>query len=268
MAKLFTSWGEIVSFVAIVSGIFSSGRSVAEQVAQRLEYTCVNDELLTGVAAKLGVPHAELSRAFSGWQRLSEDSPSTTERTKVILEAAMAELVSADNLVCTSPAIHLIPAQITHVLRVCLIGDREFRVALAAEREGLDPDKANEQIVQSDQRLTQWTHRIRGLGPWDAALYDVKIPMRLGHQAPAVDVICEALTKTVLRPTAHSIEATLDFLLSTQVNLALLRHGQNDCSATAQSGDVSVALTVGDLEEQVGDSSMSPNALDRLRDQI
>jgi CheY-like chemotaxis protein len=158
------------------------------------------------------------------------------------LKAALAELVAKDDVVYRGWATHLIPRDITHVLRVALVADRDYRVGRATERHGVGAKEAAVQIKKTDQAAADWTHTICKTGPWEAALYDVKIPMQTTTVDEAVELICEAIKQDALRPTDRSVQAALDFLLATRANLALLDEGHHYCDVKAESGHLTVII--------------------------
>ena len=70
------------------------------------------------------------------------------------------------------------------------------------------------QIEKADVDVAQWIERLFAHGPWDASLYDTKIPIPSTSPEDAVAVICENIAKDALRPNDQSKQATLDFLLA------------------------------------------------------
>lgn len=231
-----------MSSVAIVGGMYCSGGLIAKQVADRLGFKSVGQELLVETAAKYGTSVKKLARALTGSRPFFDGLTHDQDESLIYIRAALAELVSADNLVYRGVAAHLIPSEITHMLRVCLVADREHRVQRAAERDGVDAKEAESNIQKSDQELAALTQLIHKRGPWDSTLFDIKIPIHSAGVDGAVDLICDALSSDALRATGRSLQAAADFRLATAVNLELIKRGHHYCDVTAHKGELMVAV--------------------------
>ncbi|MFH2010335.1 MAG: response regulator [bacterium] len=231
-----------MSIIAIVSGIYCSGDEIAGRVAERLEYDLVGGELAEEAAQRFGTTVDKLNRALSGDRALFNIITHDHEKSVVYLRAALAELVAKGNVVYHGVATHLIPRSISHVLRVGLIAEEEYRVSQAAEIDKVDAKEARSRIKRGTKGLQTWTQEQLGRTPWDPALFDLKIPVGTKTVDEAVELIHDALTQDALRPTDRSIQAAVDFLLAMQVNLTLLERGQYRSDVTADRGKVTVLI--------------------------
>ena len=59
-----------MSIIAVFSGVHGAGEEIAREVADRLQYTLIGDELLEEVERARGVPRATLARAMTGARTL------------------------------------------------------------------------------------------------------------------------------------------------------------------------------------------------------
>jgi CheY-like chemotaxis protein len=164
------------------------------------------------------------------------------EKGLIYVRAALAEMIAQDDTVYFGPATHLIPKDITHVLRVGIVADEGFRVDRAKDKDGLSAADARERIAQADRDRAEWTREIIATSPRDPALYDLKIPRPAKSSDEAVDLICSSIRQDALRPTDRSIGAALDFRLAARVNLAILERGYYYCDVTAKDGSVTVVI--------------------------
>ena len=232
-----------MSIIAVVSGIYCSGEEIAKQVADRLAYALVGEELIETAAQKFDTSPDKLARAMTGDRSFFNVVTHEYEKSIVYLKAALAELIARDSLVYHGPATHLIPPTISHVLRVGIVADQAYRIRQATERDGLDAETAEDVIRKHDAELAAWTRQLQSRQPWDRALFDLKIPLPSTSVTAAVDLICAGITQDALMPTEHSVQATLDFLLATRVNLALLDGGHHHCDVKANAGKVTIEMT-------------------------
>ena len=231
-----------MSIVAVVSGLYCSGDEIAKEVAKKLNYTLIGPELVADAADKFDTSVEKISQAMTGVRKLFNIFTHDHEKSVVYIKAALAELVAKDNTVYHGVATHLIPRDITHVLRVGIIADHDYRVTMAHEREQLQAAAAKTLIDKDDKALAAWTQEQMQRTPWDPSLFDLQIPPSTHSVDEAVKIILENHAKDPLRPTDRSIQAALDFLLATRVNLALLERGHYSCDVTAHHGAVEVIM--------------------------
>src|SRR4030067_1025076 len=105
---------------------------------------------------------------------------------------------------------HLIPRDITHVLRVCIVASQEYRAALPMRSEGISAKEAQRIITRDDNECREWTKYLFDLGPWNMSLYDIKIPMHEGSVEKAGEMICDNVAKEALQTTPGSQQAAGD----------------------------------------------------------
>jgi two-component system response regulator CpxR len=228
--------------VAIFSGVFSAAEAVVQEVARRLDFPVVAEEMLEQTAKEYGISVAHLARVLVGNPSFWDHLTHAEDKILIYTRLALARVLQQDDLVYHGPGIHLIPREIRHVLRVCLVADRDFRVEQAVQQQGLSPRKARKLIDQSDAGLTHWTQKLLNQGPWQASLYDIKLPLHTTPVSEAVELICENARADALKPTRASLEAAVDFLLAARVNVKLLENGHHYCDVTASDGEVTLTI--------------------------
>jgi two-component system response regulator CpxR len=257
-----------MSIVAVFSGAYCSAETIARKVAERLDYAFFGDELLREAARKLGASDKMLSRSMTGARAFLNMFTRDREKGLIYVRAALAEMIAQDDLVYLGPATHLIPKAITHVLRVGIVADDDFRLARAQETDGLSAAEARERMAEADRERAEWTREIIATSPRDPALYDLKIPFPAKSSDEAVELICEGIRQDPLRPTDRSIGAALDFRLAARLNLAILERGYYYCDVAAKDGSVTVVInkkmdTRGKLTR-----TMAALRLERLEEEI
>jgi len=228
--------------IAAFGGVYCSTEQILRSVADRLGYALVGDRLLEVAAQRFGASPERLARALSGKRAFFDGWTHESEKNLVYIQAALAEMLGTDDQIFFGPAIHLIPEKISHVLRVVVVSGREHRVARAQDQDGLGREEAEERIRQSDEDASRWTEKILTRAPWDAELYDIRIPIPSIDLAEAVDLICTSIASEPLKRTEASIQAVADFQLGSQVSLALLERGRYNCVVEAHHGQVEVVV--------------------------
>ncbi|MBW2255443.1 MAG: response regulator [Deltaproteobacteria bacterium] len=228
--------------IAAFGGIYCSTDQILRSVSERLGYALVGDRLLEVAAQRFGASPERLARVLSGKRAFFDGWTHESEKNLVYIQAALAEMLGTDDQIFFGPAIHLIPQKISHVLRVVVVSGLEHRVARALAQDGRGGEEAEERIRQSDEDASRWTEKILGRAPWDATLYDIRIPIPPTDLADAVELVSASIASEALKPTDHSIQAVADFQLASRVRLALLERGRYNCEVEADRGQVTVVV--------------------------
>jgi two-component system response regulator CpxR len=232
-----------MSVITIFSGIFCSADAVVKDVMDSTGYRLIDDaQLIEGAAASSGIPAGNLRRAFTARTSVFNKFTREKECSIAALRLALARALVEGPAVVHGFASHLIPPDIGHVLRVCLIAETAYRVSQAGALKGADEKEALKEIHAVDANCAAWTdtlHRIQD--PWDGTLYDIVIPMNRVDVANAGALIEANLIKDALRRTPESIQKEADFLLAATVEMALCRAG-HDVQTAADRGRVTLTI--------------------------
>jgi CheY-like chemotaxis protein len=153
----------------------------------------------------------------------------------------LAQLISNDNVIYHGFASHLLPNSISHILKVCILANHEFRLKTAMEKFHLSEQDAKSKIRKDDEKRYKWVHDLHHSLPWDENLYDMIIPMQTNTVDEAVDLIAENINKTALQTTPDSKKALDDFLFITKVNVPLVKNGY-DVNIKYDNGNITISL--------------------------
>ncbi|KAF0188157.1 MAG: response regulator [Desulfobulbaceae bacterium] len=218
-----------MSVITIVGAAFSNKSSVIQELANSSQYRvlAINDIVSKAVATS-GMAESKIVGAFSSKTSVFNRFTHEKERSVAHLRLALASLITDDFLLIPGPVGFLIPEKISHVLRVCLVGELKFRISEAMSREGIAEKNALQQIKQQDEDLAAWLKMLnKGEDPWTANLYDIVIPMDKTTVAEATSLILSKAASDVVAKTAHSDASLADFLLAAQVDVKLVQEGHN-----------------------------------------
>lgn len=232
-----------MSVISLVSGSYCHGEEVARKLLDLLGYQLVNDAALIAEAGKrFKVDQDKLAKAVIGKTSIFNKFTRERERALAQLKVVLADQLRTDNFVLFGFFGHMVPREISHVLKVCTIADIRYRVKQAGEAEGLSEKDAQKKIHKEDEgRVWLVEHLFNQRDPWDSSLYDIVIPMdKIGLDAAAA-LILDNLQKDVLRPTDASRQAVEDFVLTSQVDLRLAGEGHN-VTVSARNGEVTVTI--------------------------
>lgn len=217
-----------MAFITIFSGSFCGGDEIARKVSETLKLDQLEEKLFNEIQQRFGVSPEKVKNTLAGHIPLMNKITHEREKNIAYLKAVLGELVVNDNRLIHGAAGFLIPRTISHVMRVCIIANFDFRVKRAMETENRSEREAQKIIRKDDQESGEWTRLLYGKSPYDESLYDIVIPMQSTSTDEAVQIICENAAKPTVEKTVESGQAAEDFRLSTKVNLALVEAGYDD----------------------------------------
>ncbi|MCU0589441.1 MAG: response regulator [Syntrophobacteraceae bacterium] len=232
-----------MSVIALFSGSHCEADEVARRLVERLGYELVEDSHLVEEArARFEADAGRLMRAMTSKASVFNKFTHEKERSLATIKAALAGKLRQDALLVRGYAAHLIPREISHVLKICLIADMKHRVRRAMEAEGLSEKEAQKQIHRDDESLVLWVeHLFSQKDPWAPQLYDMVIPMDKTPVADGVALIEENIRRDILRVTPESESAVEDFVLAAHVELKLA--GAGHCvQVSARNGGVTITI--------------------------
>jgi CheY-like chemotaxis protein len=230
-----------MSSIIITYGNFVHAEAIAEKIVQKLDYEIIDDNALFQAASgKFDMPVEKIQRAVFGKPSVFNKFTHEKERCVAFLKSILAEYLEVDNRLYFGWAGLLVPGKITHVLKVCLIADKKYRIQQAMNK-GLSEKDAIKDINDFDEGCINWSRHLFDKAPWHSSLYDIVLPTDKKTIDEAVQIVTEYLQKDILKPTDKSIKTIQDFKLAAQVEVALASEGHN---VTVEAEDGVVILTI------------------------
>ena len=248
-----------MSNIALFSGTFCEREAVVTAVLKGLSYRLIEDSDIVAEASKVsGIDETKMSRAFSSKTSVFNQFTHEKELSIAHLRLALAEALMEDHLLIAGFTGHLISKEVSHVLRVCLIADRKFRIAAASKNQARSEKEALKLILRQDEDRVSWVKALLDKAdPWDASLYDMIIPMDKTTAKEAAALIQKHAKTEVVKTTETSRKAVQDFLLAARVEVALATEG-HDVGVEVKNGSVTLTinkhvLMLSRLEEELKD---------------
>ena len=229
--------------VTVFHGVYCNAERIIDRIVKTSGYRLVDDEEIIAVASReSGIPEGRFKRAFSAKQSIFNPFTHEKERSVAYLRKAMAEIIAEDNLVLVGFAGQIIPRDISHVLRLCLIADMQYRCSFAMKIEGISEDDARKAIRINDENCAAWVNCLwQQNDPWDSFLYDMVIPTNKIDDDEISKTVKNLLSAHMVQATEHSRKRVDDFLLATRVEIALVKEGH---SAEVKACDGAVFITI------------------------
>jgi len=230
-----------MAIISIFGGSFCRGDEIAEKTTAALGYRRIDDLLVKETSTEFGIPGKKLQHTLQG--DVSALNKITREREKNIasLRVVLARLILEDDRLIYGTATHLLPRNIAHILRVCIVADQPNRIKTASESLSIPKNKAESIIRNFDTKMKHWTDRLLNASPYDPRLYDIVIPTHDLSVEQAVEMIKKYAGSEQLKTTERSKSAAGDFVLSSKVNLALTKEGY-DIDVFSENARVTLLL--------------------------
>jgi CheY-like chemotaxis protein/cytidylate kinase len=226
----------------IFSGAFCHGEEVADVVARSLGFDLMVDQAITSEASKrFETSENKIRRALAGQTSAFNKFTHEKERCIAYLKVVLADMLKKDSLLFFGSAGHLIPKNISHVLRVGLIAETKYRAQRAMDEQDLQENDAVKLIRKEDEKGILWINHLFQKDPWDADLYDMIIPMDKKNVDDAVRLILKNIKKDILEATPASRHAVDDFGLAAEVETVLGKEG-HDVSVSAKRDRVTLTI--------------------------
>jgi two-component system response regulator CpxR len=232
-----------MSVITVFAGTFCKEEVVLKALHKRTGFISINDNDLIAEASKLsGLAEAHIGRAFSSGASVFNKFSHEKENSIAHLRLALARLLSQDQLLISGFVCQLIPRDVSHVLRTCLIADLKSRTTAAIEALKVSQQEAQKLIRRHDEDRAHWVDAIAKVeDPWSPELYDMVLPTDKMTVDAIVDMISESSQTTTLRLTDHSRNCIDDFLLAAKVEVALVKEGHL-VGVQADAGNVTLTI--------------------------
>ncbi|BBO86314.1 hypothetical protein DSCO28_68800 [Desulfosarcina ovata subsp. sediminis] len=213
--------------ITLFSGSYCNEKEVVQEIGLRTGYPLISDKEIVAEASKrAGIPENRIERVFSNKTSVFNRLTRERERSLAYLRAVLAERLSEDALMISGFAAQLIPREISHVLRVCLIADMSSRVSAAVQERQISDAEALKIIHREDEKCAAWMHRLyETLDPWSASLYDICLPTDKTSPDEIAGLIEKSIAQSVIKLASGSKQAVDDFNTAANVEIALVKKG-------------------------------------------
>ncbi len=207
--------------ITISRGSFSGGKTLAENVARRLGYRCIDREQIIQKAAAWGVSQEALRTAIEKPPSFLGQSQHTKYIYLAFIQAALTEEVRHGDAVYHGLAGHLLLGSGPHLLRIRIIAPMDFRVAKVQERLGFTRKEAIAYIERMDEERRKWTRFLYDVDWTDASLYDLVLNLEQMSLEEASDAIFAVAQMKCFAFTAEARRAIEELALASQVKAHL-----------------------------------------------
>jgi two-component system response regulator CpxR len=229
--------------ISMFSGSFCEEGPVVKEVIARTGYRhIIDNEIVAEASRRSGLTESKIKRSFTSRTSVFNNFTHEKERSIAYIKLVVADMIAADDVLMTCFSGQLIPKTISHILRVCLIAPIKHRIAAASRQQGVSEKEAAKLVLKREEDCTHWIDSLFGTGdPWDAALYDIVLPIDKMAPEDAAALIADYAGKDVVKTTAASKQALEDFRLAAQTEVAMINAGHM-VDVSAMNGVVTLTI--------------------------
>ena len=265
-----------MSIVTISHEMGAGGPEIGQQVAERLGYRYVDQELISDAAHRYGLLEEKLSHLDESKPSLFERFDVETRRYITVIQTALFEFAEQDRVVLMGRGGQWLLRGISHHLRVRVTAPFEYRVkCLGAKLSGPVAEKTSPRTVAEMIRRddTERAGRMRYLydvNLSDPALYDLIINTEKLSVASAGDLIVALLSRPELATTPAAAQLVADRALASRVQVALATHPETRryrITVEAKAGQVTLEGTAA-LDEALEVAREVPGVIDVRAQQV
>ena len=230
-----------MAIVTIFSTLYCSEYEITAKLAEKLDYAILDEKLFEEASKSFNISANKLRSTLNGHVPFLNNITHEREKNIAYIKSSFANLLKQNNVIYNGFATHLLPQNIAHILKVCLIANHGYKIKMATEKDGLSEKNAQTKITKDDEKRFKWVHDLCNLTPWDESLYDIIIPMHSSSVDEAIDLVVENVRKSALETTPESQKAIDDFLIVSKVNIPLVENGY-DVNIESDSGNITISL--------------------------
>ena len=232
-----------MSNISVFSGSFCNSKVVLNAIMEQTGYRLITDsDLIAKASQASGLSTEKIGRAFNAQPSVFNKFTHERERALAYLRLVTAQALNEDQTVISGFVSHLIPREINHVLRVCLIADMKSRLAKAMEKLKGTESEAVKVLHKQDEDRSMWVKNLFDQAdPWAPDLYDMVLPTDKMEASEIARMVGENASSDVVRKTDRSLAAVDNFLLAAEVEVTLVKEG-HQVNAIAKDGVVTLTI--------------------------
>jgi cytidylate kinase len=211
----------VMAVITVSRGTFSGGKILAECLAEKLGYRCIDRDVIVEKAAGGRVSQEDLRQAMTKPPSFLDRFRRTRYLYLALLQAALTEEVRRGDVVYHGNAGHLLLKGGCSVLRLRIIAPLELRIRMAQGRSDLSREQAVAYIARVDEERRKWTAYLYGVDWRDPSLYDLVLNLESMGMEEACNVAAEAAQRKSFEYTAECQKKMDDLALASKVRATL-----------------------------------------------
>jgi cytidylate kinase len=235
--------------ITIARTAFSGGEKIAEEIAKRLDYPIFNrKELISKASEDFEMPETKLVETMDEPPKLWQQDRDKRDAHFNLIRATFLKLCrDKGNLVYHGFSGQELIRGVSHVLRMLVTAQEDFRIEEATRELSIEREDAYRTVYKNDNKISKWSRYMYGLEWNDPSLYDLVIQIgRISIQS-AVEMILGLIQTRNFESTEASRTNFENEFLASVVWSALTKNKRTSNShliIMARGGRVTIAGSV------------------------
>jgi cytidylate kinase len=219
-----------MAIITISHEIGAGGPEIGQELASRLGYRYVDQDLVSNAAQRYGLLEEKLSHLDESKPSLFERFDAETRRYITVIQTALYEFAEQDNAVLMGRGGQWLLRGIPHVLRVRVLAPFDVRVKRLSKKlagsmgEQTNTRTVTEMVRRDDAEKAGRMRYLYEVSVTDPSLYDVVVNTDKLSVAGAVCLIAGVVDQPELATTPASAQLVADRSLASRVQVALATH--------------------------------------------
>ncbi len=231
-----------MSIIAITSGLCSNAINTVAMLSEKINHIIITDaDIIEKVHKTYNIKLSTLQKVIESRPIAFNDFTHEKEKCIALIKKTMSDYVLNDNCIFHGILAHLIPKEISHVMRILIITDKKTRIENGMANHGMTQKDATRDIEEADKHAALWTNALYGKKPWDESLFDIVIPTDKLDPSESVNLIFKHLEKLLFGKENLIKQEITDFKLIAEIDVVLSEIGQG---LFTKVDDGSVTVTI------------------------
>ena len=231
-----------MSILAITSGLYSNAGETVGMLSEKFNHRILTDaDIIEKTHQTHHIKLSTLQKVIESKPLAFNDFTHEKEKCIALIKKTMSDYVLGGDCIFHGILAHLIPKEISHVMRVLIITEKKKRIENGMAKHGLTEKESTRDIEESDKYAALWTNALFGRKAWDESLFDIVIPSDKLDSNESVSLISKNLEKLLVNKEDLIQKEISDFKLISDVDVALSEIGTG-LFAKADNGHVIVTI--------------------------
>jgi len=231
-----------MSILAITSGLYSNEDEIIRKLTDKFNIDVLTDaDIIDKTHQRSKIKLSTLQKTVESKPIAFNDFTHEKEKCLALLKQTLSEAMQKGDCIFHGFLSHLIPKEISHIMRILIITDKKNRIANGMEKNKLNEKEATRDIEEADKYAALWTNSIFQKKAWDESLFDIVIPSDKTDSDESVALISKNLEKLLSNKEDLIKKELFDFKLIADIDVALSEIGTG-LITEADNGNIMVTI--------------------------
>lgn len=228
--------------LTISNGLYSNAQTIVNGLEEHSGYTLITDkDIIEETAKRHDLKLSTIKKVLQNKQIMFNNYTREKEKCISCLKQTTSEFLEKDNCIFHGFLSHLIPVDVSHLLKVLIITDKETRVKNGMEHHGNTKKETLKTINNFDRQTILLSKEIIGKSAFEESLYDIVIPTDKMTTDESVKLIAEYSSDSNAFAGELVKKEVSDFKLAALVEVALSKLGSK-LLVEADNGKITITI--------------------------